>query len=86
MHLPMICDRYELRDDMVPWGGPIPRRDRGGVELRRACRSPRPEPPLAPMRVGWTVRAGRSVAAEGVTPMKRKYIADLTAGEIEEAS
>ena len=31
------------------------------------------------------MRVGLAGATEGVTTMKRKYIADLTAGEIEEA-
>ena len=43
-------------------------------------------PPRARSDAGrMTVRARRSVAAKGRTIMKRKYIADLTAGEIEEA-
>jgi N-methylhydantoinase B len=34
MHLPMICDRYELRDDVMPGAG----RSRGGIGVTKAQR------------------------------------------------
>ena len=66
VHLPMICDRYELRDDVMPGAGRFPRRHRRGEEAAHPVRRvhhPRVRPPRR--RAVGDLRRGRGAVRGG---------------------